>query len=197
MNKLIKELDNAFSYMNPVTRGIIDVEKKIDDWNSICIEYGGKIKINRTVDNAYSRVEMRIPFYDSEIIFRESDTRPLKIEFDLKYDLGFTLFVSPEDIIERILKHFRKKELQIGDTEFDKSYLIDSSNDQIALNILGDKTLRTLLLKYSIGSFVIVEKNNTSCICLFAGRQIDIRTELKDMIKIYEITIRALKESSL
>ena len=183
--------------MNPTTRGIIDVEKKIEDWNSICKEYSGKININRTADNVYSRAEMRIPYNDSEILFRESDTRPLKIEYDLKYDIGFSMVVSPEDIIEKILKLVRKKEFQIGDPEFDRYYLIETNDEQLTTNILGNKTLRKLLLDYSIGSFVITEKNKTSCICLFAGRQINDRKELTDMIKIYDITIRTLKESSL
>jgi hypothetical protein len=88
--------------------------------------------IKQTISKDISSFSLEIPYRNTKLILTESDTKPLKVEIELKLNKKFEFNISFEDGIERILKFFGKQDIQIGDTEFDKKYLIQS-NDQVLI----------------------------------------------------------------
>ncbi|MFA9372383.1 MAG: hypothetical protein ACERIH_11800 [Labilibaculum antarcticum] len=59
--------------------------------------------------------------------------------------MDFDLMLSWEDFMERILKKFGKPEIEVGSHEFDKRYLIKSSQAGLARQLLEPKFQKSLL----------------------------------------------------
>jgi len=69
-------------------------------------------------------------------MFAESDTKPLKIEVNFKRLVEYKLVISQEEILDKIMKIFGVKEVEVSSKEFDNKYFIKSNNESITLKIL-------------------------------------------------------------
>lgn len=70
---------------------------------------------------------------------------PLKFRVTFASRMDFDLMLSWEDFMERILKKFGKPEIEVGSHEFDKRYLIKSSQAGLARQLLEPKFQKSLL----------------------------------------------------
>jgi len=129
-----------------------DVIKKIEVWQELESAYSGKLKIKRTRTDHLITLILNVPYKDHEIILTESDTKPLKFEVEFQLNTDFEFVLGPEDSIERILKVFGKQDVKIGNTEFDKKYMIQSSNPELVKRVLHPISVNQGILKYKPSS---------------------------------------------
>ena len=192
MNKLIKILNDIFRSIIPESRIYINVEKKKKIWEEFCHEKKGTINVKRTVDNSLSKIEMRIPYDKYEIIYKESDIHPLKIECEFNNNSDFSFQITVEDFIEKAIKLINNKEIEIGDEEFDNQYLIVTNDKERLIRILSNKELKDLLMRHGFTNLHIHKKDERSIMFLLGGRYINSKNELNDVFNIFKTVIESI-----
>ncbi len=149
---------------------IDEINRVILNWEIISKEFNGEFKITKTnVDNrslVYQTIntenidhiesilysfEIKIPFRGNFIVISISETKTPTFEF-LINNSEFSFTISNEDYFERFLKLFGSNELQTGDIEFDKKYLLDT-NDKAKLKNFLDNRIRNWLKEQSLCFF--------------------------------------------
>ncbi len=142
-------------YNESLIRGQVykDVLSKKELWEKLSELYNGKLSIKQTISKDISSFKLEIPYKDSFLILTESDTKPLKLEIELKLNRNFEFNISWEDSMERILKLFGKQDIQIGDKAFDKKYLIQSNDPELISKLLTSGQIKQVMLKHNIYLF--------------------------------------------
>jgi len=125
-----------------------DVLAKKELWKEIAKKLKGEFKIKQTISRDISTLILEIPYKNQMVVLTESDTRPLKSKIDMNLTDPFEFSISWEGGVEKIMKIFGSQDIQIGNQEFDKKYLIQSNNSQRTTAILRD--LKDLILKLNI-----------------------------------------------
>ncbi|MCT4636504.1 MAG: hypothetical protein N4A72_02250 [Bacteroidales bacterium] len=183
---------------------IDELNNVIDIWEKISEEYNGKLEILKTKVDARSperqlmdkenkdwlytyvfyKLVITIPHNGEDITITTSESRPPIFEFPVaKAPLQFS--VSNEDYVDKILKLFGSDELQIGDKEFDKKYLLETDN-KIKLSSFLDSKIRDWLSTISICYFDLntpKSKNKLSIHCTINELSADSICESVDMFK--------------
>ena len=172
----------------PEATPYIDVEKKNNTWKIFSIKNKGSFQIIRSRDNTFSRLIMDIPIDQYLVRFEESDTNLLRIKCDIGCK-DFIFYLTYEDFIEKIIKTFNNKEIEIGDKEFDDKYLITTNNERKMTSILSDKKLKNLLLKNKISNFHL----NNGELFILGNRHLDDIEELSDILEIFKNIIGKIK----
>ena len=125
-----------------------NVLAKKELWKEIAKKLNGKFKIKQTISRDISTLILEIPYKNQMVVLTESDTRPLRSEINMDLKEPFELSISWEGGVEKIMKIFGSQDIQIGNQEFDKKYLIQSNNSSQTISILRD--LKDLILKLNI-----------------------------------------------
>jgi hypothetical protein len=125
-----------------------DVLAKKELWKEIAKKLNGEFKIKQTISRDISTLILEIPYKNQMVILTESDTRPLRSEINMDLKTKYELSLSWEGGVEKIMKIFGSQDIQIGNQEFDKKYLIQSNNSSQTISILRD--LKDLILKLNI-----------------------------------------------
>ena len=131
--------DNVNVYEEIFIKGQIykDVFSKKDLWEKLAELYNGKFKIKQTISKDINSFRLEIPYRNHILVLTETDTKPLKFETEFKLNRNFEFNISWEDIMEHILKLFGKQDIKVGDKEFDKKYLIQSNDSELASKLLN------------------------------------------------------------
>ena len=185
------------SYINQ-THGYIDIFPRRELWMKMAEEFNGNFKISHTRSYVIEYLELRIPYKDSELIFTESDTRPLKIECEFISKIPYNLIIGDEDMFEKLLKRFGKKEIEIGNPEFDGHYLIESKDTDLTTNLLSTD-IAGFILKckvYSI-SFSTNLKKQTSSLISVINRFVDEAETFRDVVVLHFKLLDKLSEISI
>jgi len=127
-----------------------DVYSKKEVWKKLEQLFNGKLKIKHTINKDITSFQLDLPYKNHKLIITESDTKPLKFEIEFKLNKNFEFNISWEDTIEKILKVFGKQDIQINDKQFDKKYLIQSTDSDLITDLLNCKSIKNLILKYNI-----------------------------------------------
>jgi hypothetical protein len=125
-----------------------DVLAKKELWKEIAKKLKGEFKIKQTISRDISTLILEIPYKNQMVVLTESDTRPLRSEINMDLKTKFELSISWEGSVEKIMKIFGSQDIQIGNHEFDKKYLIQSNNSSQTISVLRD--LKDLILKLNI-----------------------------------------------
>jgi hypothetical protein len=195
MNKFIKLLNDICKALIPESQVYVDVKRNKQLWKEFCEEKNGNLQIKNTNDFAFSNMRMRLPYDDSEISFRESDTNLLKIEYCFTKSFDFSFQISFEDFIEKTIKLISKTEVEIGDKHFDNKYLISTNNREKLKGLLSNNLLRELLLLQNISNFQFRNKDGKGTIFILGGRHVTKMESLHNLYEIVVITIEYLNNN--
>ena len=127
-----------------------DVYNKKELWRELADSYNGKFKIHQTINKDINSFILEIPYKDYVLILTETDTKPLKFETEIKLIEKFEFNISWENGIEKILKLFRKKDINVNDKEFDKKYLIQSNKPELIIRVLNTGQIKQSVLRNNI-----------------------------------------------
>lgn len=180
------------------SKGYLDVSTKRELWKTIANNYDGTFKINLTSSNVLEILKIQIPYKNYAINITESDTRPLKFEIEFNSLVNYNLLISHEDTIEKLLKKLGKKEIEIGNSNFDNKYLIQSKDNYNTINLLS-YDVAELILKcdvYSI-SYTTNTKQNSSCLQSIISRLVKDKQTIEDLISLHFKMIDNLEKLKL
>jgi len=180
------------------TQGYLDVSRKRALWQEIASAWNGKLTIGHTAGNELEILNMVIPYKNREIHLSESDTRPLKFEVSFDCKMDYELTIGQEDAIEKILKKLGKKEVEVGNEQFDNKYLVQSPNPELTRKLLT-KDITDLFVKLEIYSsaYVTDEKMQTSHLVSVISRTLDDKSVFVELIGMYEKIVDQLEEFGL
>ncbi len=130
--------------------GYQDVFQKRALWREISEKYQGEFSIIRTKDNVLEILKLVILHKGIHIELTESDTRPLKLSFDVEFQKQFEFNIYQEDFTDKITKFFGKKELQLKDIEFNNRYFLSSNYDFLFKEFLDDSELINKIKKLNV-----------------------------------------------
>lgn len=168
------------------THGYIDMLQKKEIWQDFARKTGGEFIIKQTRSKDLTSFELKISDESGTIEFTESDTHPLKVvsTFFAKNPIIFSLF--QKDFEDKIASIFKTKNLEFSHPEFDKKYVVKSS-DKIAIRkILSQQNVIPIILKsnlYSITSHVEGIDNNQPIICI-VGHYVNSVIEIQEILEL-------------
>jgi len=125
-----------------------NVSEKKAIWEDVAEKLNGSFKVKHTVSRDVISFILKIPYKNQSIIITESDTKALKSEINLDLDEKFEFNISWEGGVEKIIKIFGSQDIEIGFSDFDNKYLIQSNNTLNCIEILSE--LKDLILKLNI-----------------------------------------------
>ncbi len=127
-------MKDGFNY-NPIELQIIR-----NDWKEFAEKHNGNFKsvtgqssdsfVGPGVDWEVLRFELAIEYKDSLIVFKVSETHPLKVRYNFNNETSFNFIIYLEDIFEKISKIFGMKEIELNKPEFDKKFIIKGSDER-------------------------------------------------------------------
>lgn len=127
-----------------------DVFSKKDLWTELAELYDGEFKLKQTISKDINSLRLEIPYKNHIIVLTETDTKPLKLESELKLNRKIEFNISWEDSFVWILKFFGKQYIKVGDKEFDKKYLIQSNAPELISKLLSSEQIKQTILKHNI-----------------------------------------------
>ena len=136
---LLQEILQSPSY------GYTDNYPKRDMWKDIAKSYQGEFKIKFNSGCELEIHQITIPYKKWTIHISVSDTRPMKFQIDFRSRMDFDMLLSWEDLIERILKKFGEPEIEVDSYDFDKRYLIKSSQPDLLKRLLTKEIQESFL----------------------------------------------------
>lgn len=198
-NKLaaIKKMNSKKKIKGP-SLGYTDNHPNRSMWKEIASELDGEFKIKHNSGHELEIHEITIPHNKWIINLSVSDTRPLKIKISFNTNLDFNFTISWEDIIEKILKRLGKKEVELGNDEFDKKYLIVSNKADLLREIVT-KDIQDVMLKYNIYSlsYHTDKKIKTSELLCVIQRKAGNKEMIMEIIDLFKLLINNLEKTKL
>jgi len=163
-----------------------DVLSKKDLWEKLSEMFNGKFQIKQTISKDINSFKLEIPYKNHKLILTETDTKPLKFEIEFKLNQKFEFNISWEDTVEKVLKRFGKQDIKIGNTDFDKKYLIQSNNPDLILRLLNYEQVKQSIIKHNIYliNLVYSEKDEFHKLLTVKDRNTKELGVMLDLIKI-------------
>jgi len=163
-----------------------DVLSKKDLWEKLSEMFNGKFQIKQTISKDINSFKLEIPYKNHKLILTETDTKPLKFEIEFKLNQKFEFNISWEDTVEKVLKRFGKEDIKIGNTDFDKKYLIQSNNPELILRLLNYEQVKQSIIKHNIYliNLVYSEKDEFHKLLTVKDRNTKELGVMLDLIKI-------------
>jgi len=167
-------------------------------WKEIAKELNGEFKIKFNSGHVLEIHNISIPHKKWNINISVSDSRPLKFQISFSSSQDFELLLSWEDFIERILKKFRKPEIELGWREFDKHYLIKSNRSDLVKKTITKEIQKTLIKHniYSI-SFQTNPGSRTAELISVIQRRAGNKEMIFELIEMYKLLIDNLERSRI
>lgn len=178
--------------------GYIDVFYNREIWSEIAKELHGEFKIHLTASNILEYHVLTIPYDKWEIVLTISDTRPLKASIKMVSVFEFEMFISWEDIIDKILKRFGMTEITLGWDSFDNKYLIISNKPDLVKAIIT-REIQVQLLKLNVCSFSLQSntKDQTTELITVIQRNIGGKKMILEIIDLLKTIIDKLKHNKI
>ncbi len=173
------------------THGYLNVSPKRNLFVEIAEEFGGKSFVRHNSGYELMQLGIIIPYKKWNIELTESDTRPLMFMIEFASTIDFKFVIGWEDLVEKVLKKRGKREIEIGQVEFDKHYMIESNDSEFVKKVFI-KEVRDTFLKFNI-YFISCIKDKSSeeyCIRTVISRTI---SEKKDYLELIQLHINILK----
>jgi len=167
--------------------GYTDISKKREFWKEQSEKISGKFGIRYAQSKSHETLLINFKHSGFDIKFSESDTQPLKVTFSSNAQSGCKISISEEDVIDKLVKLFSgNKELHVGNTEFDKQYLIQS-DDSVFLRKFITNDIQTLMLETNAFAMNCITNKRTNRLEFFCtvNRQI---CDIEGLQKVYELT---------
>lgn len=177
------------------TNGYLDISGRRALWELVANEFNGEFKITKVPAYEIEIHRMTIQYKSWQILLSESDTKPLKFEINFQTGLDFTLIIGIEDALEKFLKLFGNKEVQIGFPEFDQQFLIKSNHGELAKKILSNLIAESILLS-NLYSFSYTTNLNkmTSNLTAISHRNVKRAEEMRALVHVFFRIIDRLEE---
>ena len=178
--------------------GYSDNFPKREMWKEIAKELNGEFKIKYNSGHVLEIHNISIPYKKWNINISVSDSRPLKFQISFSSSQDFELLLSWEDFIERILKKFRKPEIELGWKEFDKHYLIKSNRSDLVKKTITKEIQKTLIKHniYSI-SYQTNPGSRTAELISVIQRRTGNKEMIFELIEMYKLLIDNLEKSRI
>ncbi len=178
--------------------GYSDNFPKREMWKEIAKELNGEFKIKFSSGHVLEIHNISIPHKKWNINISVSDSRPLKFQISFSSSQDFELLLSWEDFIERILKKFRKPEIELGWKEFDKHYLIKSNRSDLVKKTITKEIQKTLIKHniYSI-SYQTNPGSRTAKLISVIQRRTGNKEMIFELIEMYKLLIDNLEKSRI
>jgi hypothetical protein len=178
--------------------GFTDISDKKNCWREIAKELNGEFVIKHTISGDLEILCLKIPFDGVNIEFTESDTQPFKVNFTIPAKQKISFSISEEDSFEKILKLLGQQDIVIGNTEFDKKYLVQGGKVDIVKGLLNYDSVKLLILKANLFSLLCdyKKKDSTINIVSVVGRFVNSKSEMLDLHKLFCLVIEYLKKQS-
>ena len=189
--------ENIFKQMF-ITRtlGFIDISKKRDFWEDLAKETNGIFNVKHTVARDLETLILKIPYKQYLVEFTESDAHPLKINCELNVNHKFDFFISYEDTLEKLLKFFGNRDIQVGDEAFDKKYLIQGGNSDLIKKVLMKDRIKTILLSNNVFSYNCTydKKKETVQLTSLVSRTVHSKSALSELFELFCLTIDEMEK---
>ena len=122
----------------------------VNVWKELADDFNGTFKnilctspaIIDPINNKIRRFELYTPSVRSkQIVFTTSEKKSFRAIYKFSKNLRLTLQIYPENFIEKIGKLLGIKEIEIGVKDFDRKFILKSSNKDFLIYLL-DKAVR-------------------------------------------------------
>jgi hypothetical protein len=182
----------------------------ISNWESVASWYGGTFELLRyTIDDrgpvyqlinpvnidyiqhVLYKIEVAIPHLNRSIRITSSEYKPPIFKYDFP-SVDFSFSITNEDFLDKISKKLLGlKELEIGQSDFDKRYLL-SGNNPDKLKYFLDTDIRCWLEKISIGYFDLNTEKSKQCLSLFLSFDEFNTDKIKEQIEKFKYSINRI-----
>ena len=178
--------------------GYTDNFSKRQMWKEIAKELNGEFTIKYNSGHELEIHNISIPYKKWDIKISVSDSRPLKFQISFSSSQDFELILSWEDFIDRIIKIFKKPEIELGWKEFDKHYLIKSNRSDLVKSTITKEIQKTLLKHnvYSI-SYQTDSAKRTAELISVIQRRAGNKEMIFELIEMYKLLIDKLEKSRI
>lgn len=193
-----KEESNILSNLKGPSFGYTDNFPKREMWKQIAQELNGEFKIKHNSGNELEIHNISIPYKKWNINISVSDSRPLKFQISFIAGQDFNLILSWEDFIDRIIKKFGKREIELGWKEFDKFYFIKSKRSDLVKKTIT-KEIQQTLLKYKVYSISYQTNMNSRTAELISviQRKAGSKEMIYDLIGMYKLLLDNFEEARI
>lgn len=176
-----------------------DVIKKIKIWQELESEFSGILTVKKTKIDRLITMVLSIPYGGHKIVVTESDTKPLKFESEFQLNTEFEFVLGPEDGIERVLKVFGKQDVIIGNREFDKKFMIQSSNPDLIKRVLYPAQINQGILKHKLSSISLQKqrKIGQSKLLMVKDRNTSSKVVISSIIALIRSIIDSMEENQI
>lgn len=176
------------------TNGFNDVSQKQSFWNEFAKKTNGIFKIQRTRTKDITIYNLTITLEYGQICFKESDIHPLKVICTIFSDTIINFTISKEDAVDRLLKIFGNREIEIGHSDFDKKYLVKASEVNTIKKILNDISIINLILKVDIYSISCMKNHKQIEITGVINSKVKSMTDMEDVFCLFKTIINQIKK---
>ena len=175
------------------TEGYTNVFPKRELWEKVANEIGGSFKISHNSGCELEILRIYMEYKGVKIVISESDTRPLKFEMEFLSAKNFELSIGWEDSIDRIIKTLGKREVEIGNLEFDNHYLINTNDGKITKSFLT-REITNLLLKHNVCSlsYLTDKKKGISNFASVINRTTSEKENIVELVELHQKIIDSL-----
>jgi hypothetical protein len=180
------EMTNSFNETHIKGQTYKDILSKRDVWKELERTYNGSLKASTTVSGDVAALTLEIQYKNHNLIFKETDTMPLKVEvyFNLKKKYEFNIYLK--DWTDKISSFFGTKFIKIGNIEFDTKYGIQSKESELVIQLLNDNLISEKILRNDLYSLILKydQKTKTHTLLTVKDRntkEIKAMTELVDL----------------
>jgi len=168
--------------------GIWDVRKKSEFWNALAKKKNATFKTITTVSKDLNRLELSFDYEKVQVIFTETDTKPLFIECNFSSEAGLPWFeIAKVDLIEKLMSRFSKHKIKSTNQELNQKYLIKGTDNQAVSEMINNKKIIGIILRENL---TCIEgkpgKNGTYKLSLNIHRNIN---NLEQLEAIYNLTL--------
>lgn len=196
--KIKKEENKIKELIKGPSLGYTDNYPNRSLWKEIADELQGEFKVKHNSGYELETHQVYIPHNNWEIIISVSDTKPLKLQVKFNTNFDFNLTISWEDFIEKVLKKIGFREIELGNTEFDKNYLIKSKKPDLVKSILN-KEIQDIMLKYNIYSlsYQTDKKVRSSELISVIQRKVGSKEMIIELIDFFKLFINKLEDTKI
>jgi hypothetical protein len=176
-----------------------DIFTKKEIWQELAKIVDGNFEIISTKSYDLNSFKLDFIYKSINIDLFETDTKPLKINFNFKLNEPFEFSITLEDYLDRLMKFFGRKELEIHQADFDNKYFIQTNNTEQVKSLFEIKELSDLILKndiYGIHCSIDKELEQTKIITI-ANRNVDKLEQLVSLVKVQQLLIDRFYENDL
>ena len=135
LNKVIENWESVAQF----NIGTCELKKTAIDLRGI----GSQIINSENIDHIgyfLYRIEIKIPHQGKNIEIVTGESKTPKFEVNIG-NSDYSFSICAEDYFEKFFKLFGTKELQVGDFEFDKKYLLETNDKSRLKDFLDQKTI--------------------------------------------------------